>query len=86
MNFFTPKFMKIRCLVPLFKTFDNHIYIKWAIHGLILIFKFVTIHVQEVFSGRRSRSKYPKLQSIHFLLKKIEDFNVNLSHIEDFNM
>jgi hypothetical protein len=36
-------------LVPLFEAFDNHFYIKWATHGLILIFKFVSIHVQEFF-------------------------------------
>jgi hypothetical protein len=49
MNFFTPKFMKIRCLVPLFEAFDNHFYINWVIHGLIIIVKFVSIHVQEIY-------------------------------------
>jgi hypothetical protein len=44
MNFFTPKFMKIRCFVPLFKAFDSNFFIKWAIYGLILIFKFVSMH------------------------------------------
>jgi hypothetical protein len=47
MNFFTPKFMKIRCLVPLFGAYDNQFFIKWATYGLILIFKFESIHVQE---------------------------------------
>jgi hypothetical protein len=63
--------MNIRCLVPLFEAFDNHIYIKWAIHGLILVFKFVNVHVEEALSARRHRSKNPKLQSIHFFLKDI---------------
>jgi hypothetical protein len=45
MNFFTPKFMKIRCFVPLFEAFDSHFLIKWAIYGLIFIFKFVSIKV-----------------------------------------
>jgi hypothetical protein len=49
MNFFTPKFRKIRCFILLFEAFDTHFYIKWAIYVLILIFKFVSIHVQEFF-------------------------------------
>jgi hypothetical protein len=43
MNFFTPKFMKIRCIVPLFEAFDSHFHIEWAIYGLIFIFKYVSI-------------------------------------------
>jgi hypothetical protein len=46
--------MKIRCLVPLFEAFDNHIYIKWAIHGLILVFKFVNAHVEEAFKWKEA--------------------------------
>jgi hypothetical protein len=34
MNFFTPKFMKIRCFVPLLKAPDSQFSMKLAIHGL----------------------------------------------------
>jgi hypothetical protein len=44
MNFFTPKFMKIRCFVPLLKAPDSQFSMKLVVHGFILIFKVVSMH------------------------------------------
>jgi hypothetical protein len=76
MNFLTPKFKKTRCFVPLFEASDSHFYIKWAIHGLIFIFKFVRMHEYVFFIGRWFWSRNLKLKNIHFFIKNIKDFNV----------
>jgi hypothetical protein len=35
-KFLFSEFMNIRALVPLFESFDNHFYMKYVIHGLIV--------------------------------------------------